>query len=204
MNPRATTKSRATPHSALACPHPWHLRRSTQILDAGGVIAYPTEAVYGLGCDPLNAAAVMRILELKQRPMEAGLILIAADFAQLATFLQPLTPAIRRRVEATWPGPVTWLLPARPEVPLWLRGRHATLAVRVTAHAGTAALCRSFGGALVSTSANPRGREPARTPTKVHRYFTGLIDYVLPGSLGQRRRPSEIRDGLSGAIVRGG
>ena len=198
------TKSRATPNPVQPCPQPWHLRRATQILSAGGVIAYPTEAVYGLGCDPLDATAVMRILELKQRPLEAGLILIAADFSQLTSFLEPLTPAVQRRVAATWPGPVTWLLPARPEVPLWLRGQHTTLAVRVTAHAGTAALCRSFGGALVSTSANPRGHEPARTSTKVHQYFSDLIDYVLPGSLGRQRRPSEIRDGLSGAIVRGG
>lgn len=170
----------------------------------GAVIAYPTEAVYGLGCDPLDAAAVARLLDLKQRPASAGLILIAADFAQLEPFLEPLSPALRRTVFATWPGPVTWLLPARPEVPVWLRGQHDSLAVRVTAHAGSAALCRAFGGALVSTSANPHGRTPARTPLQLHRYFGNDLGYLLPGPLGGRLRPSEIRDGRSGQIVRNG
>ncbi|HEY9198139.1 MAG TPA: Sua5/YciO/YrdC/YwlC family protein [Gammaproteobacteria bacterium] len=189
-----------TPPAAV--PQAWQLRRAARLLHDGGVIAYPTEAVYGLGCDPLNAQAVMRLLKLKQRPVEAGLILIAADFAQVEPFLQPLTSTVRRKLFATWPGPVTWLLPARPETPVWLRGRHATLAVRVTAHAGTAALCRSFGGALVSTSANPRGREPARSLLQVRRYFGDALDYLLPGPLGGRRQPSEIRDATTGRILR--
>lgn len=185
-------------------PQPWHLRRAARLLHGGAVIAYPTEAVYGLGCDPLDARAVMRLLELKQRPIEAGLILIAADFAQVEAFLEPLSSALRRKVFATWPGPVTWLLPARPDVPTWLRGRHNSLAVRVTAHAGCAALCRAFGGPLVSTSANPRGRAPARTSLQIHRYFNAAIDYLLPGPLGARARPSAIRDARTGKILRNG
>ncbi len=183
---------------------PWHLRETCRRLEAGGVIAYPTEAVYGLGCDPLNARAVLRLLELKQRPMEAGLILIAADISQIEPFLEPLSPALRRSVCATWPGPITWLLPARPETPEWLRGRHQTLAVRVTAHPGCAALCRAFGGALVSTSANPRGALPARNKLQIHRYFNDSIDYLVPGPLGQSLRPSEIRDARTGDILRNG
>lgn len=197
-------RSARTEVSLAAVPLPWHLRTATRLLNDGAVIAYPTEAVYGLGCDPLNAQAVMRLLKLKQRPVEAGLILIAADFAQVEPFLQPLTSAVRRKLFATWPGPVTWLLPARPEVPAWLRGRHATLAVRVTAHAGTAALCRSFGGALISTSANPRGREPARSILQVRRYFGDTLDYLLPGPLGGRSLPSEIRDAATGRVLRTG
>mgnify|MGYP001151955027 CR=1 FL=1 len=146
----------------------------------------------------------MRLLELKQRPIEAGLILIAADFAQLDPFLEPVPSALRRKLSTTWPGPVTWLLPARPDVPVWLRGRHVSLAVRVTAHAGSAALCRCFGGALVSTSANPRGREPARSPLQIRRYFGDSLDYLLPGPLGGRQRPSEIRDARTGRILRTG
>jgi len=183
---------------------PWHLRRAAQLLRDGAVIAYPTEAVYGLGCDPLNAQAVMRLLELKQRPLEAGLILIAADFNQVEHFLEPVSASLRRKIFATWPGPVTWLLPARPEVPVWLRGRHDSLAVRVTAHAGCAALCRAYGGALVSTSANPRGRKPAQTPLQLRRYFDDSIDYLLPGPLGTRTRPSEIRDARTGKVLRNG
>jgi L-threonylcarbamoyladenylate synthase len=166
------------------------------------VIAYPTEAVYGLGCDPLDGAAVSRLLALKGRTAGKGLILIAARFAQLAPFLEPLAPALATRVLATWPGPVTWLLPARPAVPPWLRGEHDTLAVRVTAHPLAAALCTAFGGALVSTSANRAGRPPARSPLAVRRAFDGELDVVLHGPLGPGNRPTEIRDGRSGAVVR--
>lgn len=193
-----------TDTAVSAVARPWQLRRAAQLLRDGAVIAYPTEAVYGLGCDPLNAQAVMRLLTLKQRPVEAGLILIAAEFAQVEAFLEPVPAALKRKLFATWPGPVTWLLPARPEVPAWLRGRHDSLAVRVTAHAGSAALCREFGGALVSTSANPRGRAPARTPLQLRRYFGDSLDYLLPGPLGGRRRPSEIRDARSGRVLRMG
>jgi L-threonylcarbamoyladenylate synthase len=185
-------------------PHAWHLREAARRLHAGAVIAYPTEAVYGLGCDPLDAAAVERILALKQRPISSGLILIAADYTQIEPFLEPLPAVLRRKVFATWPGAVTWLLPARPEVPVWLRGVHDSLAVRVTAHAGSAALCTAFGGALVSTSANPHGRVPARSPLQVRRYFGDGLTYILPGPLGGRLRPSEIRDGRSGRVVRTG
>ena len=202
MSPRATTRPDAA--ASTIAPQAWHLRRAARLLHNGAVIAYPTEAVYGLGCDPLNAQAVMRLLELKHRPIEAGLILIAADFAQVEPFLEPLSAALRRKIFATWPGPVTWLLPARRDVPVWLRGRHDSLAVRVTAHAGCAALCRAYGGALVSTSANPHGRAPARTPLQVRRYFNDSIDYRLPGPLGNATRPSEIRDARTGNILRNG
>jgi L-threonylcarbamoyladenylate synthase len=199
----AATTLKAIDSTAPAPTSPWQLREARRCLDRGDVLAYPTEAVYGLGCDPLNAAAVMRLVALKQRPLEAGLILIAADFTQIEPFVAPLPAPVRRRVFASWPGPVTWLLPARPDVPTWLRGRHATLAVRITAHPGSRALCRTFGGALVSTSANPHGRPPARTALQVQRYFGAKIA-VVPGPLGNRPRPSEIRDAATGRVLRTG
>lgn len=173
------------------------------MLRDGGVIAYPTEAVYGLGCDPLNRAAVMRLLAIKQRPVAKGLILIADDFSRLLPFVQPPDDVLQQRLDASWPGPVTWLLPARPETPTWLRGRHTSIAVRVTAHRGAAALCAAFGGALVSTSANRLGQPPARTPLQVRQRCSG-VDLVLHGATGGRRRPSEIRDARSGELVRAG
>lgn len=185
-------------------PHPFQIRRAVRVLRSGGVIAYPTEAVYGLGCDPLNAAAVHRILELKLRPWQKGLILIASDQQQLAPFIQPLSTELQAQLDQSWPGPVTWLLPARPEVPRWLRGEHDSIAVRVTAHLGTIALCQGFGGAIVSTSANPATIEPARDPLKVRRYFSQRLDMILHGPSSGRGRPSEIRDGRSGTLVRAG
>lgn len=179
----------------------WHIKRAAAILHQGGIVAYPTEGVWGLSCDPGNAEAVLRLLALKQRPWHKGLILIAAGFEQLAPFVTA-TPAMLKRVRATWPGPVTWLLPARDATPRWLRGMHRTVAVRVTAHPLAAALCRCFGGALVSTSANIASRAAARRRLQVQRYFGADLDYIVPGALGAQRGATEIRDAHSGAVVR--
>ncbi len=182
----------------------FHLRAARRTLQAGGIVAYPTEAVYGLGCDPNNPDAVMRLLALKHRPWQKGVILIASALDQLEPYLQPLSPPIAARVQATWPGPVTWLLPARPEVPWWIRGEHRTLAVRVTAHPLAASLCHAFGGPLVSTSANLAGHEPARSALRVRRELGEKVDYILHGPLGTLAQPTEIRDAETGRIIRAG
>lgn len=171
-----------------------HLRR-------GGVLAYPTESCYGLGCDPRKRQAVKRVLALKQRSQSKGLILIAANVQQLRPYLAKLTPELDTRMRARWPGPHTWLVPASRHCPPWLRGDHPTLAVRVTAHRGAAELCRLAGMALVSTSANLSGGKPARTRAECLRLF-GRRALVLPGRIGTRRRPSTIQDLVSGKIIR--
>jgi len=178
------------------------LRLAAHWIKAGGVVAYPTEAVYGLGCDPWNGDAVRRILAMKQRPESKGLILIAATFRQLDPFVEPLEPGRMAAILATWPGPLTWLLPARPETPAWLRGEHANLAVRVTAHPLAAALCWAADRALVSTSANRATRLPARTALEVRLRLGGGADYLLTGSCGGRAQCSSIRDGYSGRLLR--
>lgn len=166
------------------------------------MVAYPTEAVYGLGCHPRNERAVRRILALKGRPWQKGLILIAARLDQLLPFIGPLNEALLERVSATWPGPSTWLLPARAGVPRWLRGEHDTLACRVTAHPQARRLCELAGTALVSTSANPAGASPARTTDQVLRYFPAGLDFVVAGAVGGHGAPTEIRDARTGRIVR--
>jgi L-threonylcarbamoyladenylate synthase len=181
----------------------WHIREAVRRIAAGGVIAYPTGTVYGLGCDPFNGAAVLQLLELKHRTMEQGVILIASELPQLEPLLLPLTPASRKRLAHRHSRPVTWTLPCREEVPAWLRGSHATLAVRLTRHPIARALCEHWNGPLVSTSANRHGRRPATTALAVHRLFAGSLDYILHGDCGNGR-PSEIRDGLSGQILRHG
>lgn len=178
------------------------LRLAARILRQDGVIAYPTEAVYGLGCNPWARDAVERILTIKCRDMDKGLILIAANVEQLRPFVKELTPARMAEIRATWPGPNTWLLPARDEVPRWLRGRFETLAVRVTAHPIAAALCRAFGGALVSTSANRANHPPARTALQVRLRLGAELDAVLGGPCGGCDRPSTIRDGRTGQVLR--
>ena len=178
------------------------LRRAARIVNSGGVIAYPTEAVYGLGCDPANEAAVWRILKLKQRPMSKGLILIAAQFEHLTPWLAPLPETAHTELMKTWPGPVTWLLPIHQNTPQWLTGDHATLAVRVSNHPLVRALCQHLGGALVSTSANIAGRLPARNPLRVRRQFGTQIDCIVSARVGTASKPSVIRDWATGQVVR--
>lgn len=180
------------------------VRSAVRVIRSGGIIAYPTEAVYGLGCDPRNEQSVRRLLALKRRPLHKGLILIAADFSQLVPFLLPLDPGDRATLAATWPGPYTWLVPARTDTPRWLRGRHDTLAVRVTAHPLAAALCRACGHPLVSTSANFSRRPPARTALAVRRQLGNAIDALLSGPTGGAAKPTAICDLRTGRQVRSG
>jgi L-threonylcarbamoyladenylate synthase len=166
------------------------------------VIAYPTETVFGLGCNPFNPVAVLRLLDLKQRNIEQGLILIASDFAQLEPLLMPLSAAVRNRILKTWPGPVTWTLPCLPTTPSWLRGNHRSLAVRLTSHPLARSLCESWNGPLVSTSANHHGKRPATSALGVRLAFDAELDYILHGKVTGTGKPSEIRDGITGRVLR--
>lgn len=186
---------------SLVLPSPAHLRAAVSLLQSGGVIAYPTEGVWGLGCDPFNEAAVRRLLDLKQRPESKGLIIIAASLAQIERWLTALDDGQRAACAATWPGPYTWVVPAAA-APAWLRGQHDSIAVRVTAHPGVQALCNAFGGALVSTSANISGHPPARDVLELKQQFGDGLDYILQGQLGGDGKPSEIRDARTGIVLR--
>ena len=172
-----------------------------QFLKRGGLIAYPTESCYGLGCDPANRRAVLRLLKLKGRPQHKGLILVAAEFRQLQPYVGKLSVVDHQRIYATWPGPHSWLLPAAPSCPRWLTGKHSSLAVRVTAHQGAVQLCRGLQMALVSTSANTSGARPSKTYRECLRLFGQQVK-VIPGRIGKRRKPSIIQDLATGAIFR--
>jgi L-threonylcarbamoyladenylate synthase len=180
----------------------FRLRLAVRWIEAGGTIAYPTEAVFGLGCDPADPLAVSRLLAIKQRSPDKGLILVAADWSQLRPWVEELSTSMEQRLRRSWPGPVTWLVPAADNCPYWLTGAHTTLAVRVSAHPVVNALCTAWGGALVSTSANKSNQRPARSVLEVQLRFATSIDYILPGPLGGRRQPTTIRDLATGRIVR--
>jgi L-threonylcarbamoyladenylate synthase len=181
------------------------LDAAAALLHGGGVLASPTEAVFGLGCDPHDRVAFERLFALKQRPPTQGVLLIAADFGQVERYIDraSVPQAMLQQVLASWPGPYTWIFPRSTEVPDWVAGNHAGIALRVTAHEPAAALCRAYGGALVSTSANPHGQPPARAAEQVADYFGDALDGVLEAPLGGQRSPTVIRDVLSGAIIRG-
>lgn len=167
----------------------------------GGVVAYPTEAVFGLGCDPDDTAALTRLLALKHRPATHGLILLAASFEQALPFFEDPGAQIMARIQRSWPGPTTWILPAAQVHPLVTGGRN-TVAIRVTDHPLCQALCGEFGGAIVSTSANITGHRPARNVLQVRKQFGITLDGIVNGKLGTARQPSQIIDAASNRILR--
>jgi len=178
------------------------LRKGIDALHSGGVIACPTEAVWGLSCDPFNELAVAKLLTLKRREISKGLVLVAAHESQLDHLLQGLPAPARARLALSWPGPTTWLIPHHHRVPHWVHGNHDTVAVRVSAHLVVGALCENFGGVLVSSSANPSGSRPARHAFQVRRYFGAALDHIVPGALGGAGRPTVIKHLLSDEIIR--
>lgn len=178
------------------------IKRAARTVLNGGVIAYPTEAVYGLGCNPYNEQAVDRLLRIKQRDPIHGLILIGQTLEHFSDFIKPLQAPIKDKIMASWPGPHTWLLPARDDCPFRLRGRHDSIAVRITSHPLCRQLCRQAGMALVSTSANRRGHPAATNTAQVRRTLGKELDYILPGKTSGDRQPSQIRDALTGRRIR--
>ncbi|MBF8268364.1 MAG: hypothetical protein HW386_73 [Gammaproteobacteria bacterium] len=179
----------------------WHITQASRYLARGGVIAYPTESVYGLGCNPWEAKAVERILTLKQRDPAKGLIVVAATIEQLEPLVDLTSAVPLATIMNTWPGPVTWVLPEKKGVPVWLRGAQGGIAVRVSAHPLVQALCLAA-GLLVSTSANPEGYTPAKTANRVRAYFGNQLDYIVPGPTGRADSPTEIRHAVSGKLLR--
>lgn len=177
------------------------IRKVRAHIAQGGLIAYATESCYGLGCDPRSARAVRHLLQLKGRPQSKGLILIADRYSRLRRYVLPPTEEQSRQLDQAWPGPHTWLMPASRHTPHWLRGRHESIAVRVTAHPDAAGLCRALGTALVSTSANRAGLRPLKTHSACVQAF-GQSVLVLPGRVGARKTPSTIQHLLTGKVVR--
>lgn len=175
--------------------------RGARILRGGGVIAYPNESVYGLGCLPGNEPAVERVLRLKGRDRSLGLILIAGEWEQFDGWVAKLSTAPDFGELQESEG-VTWVVPASSDTPEWITGGRDTVAVRRSMHPLAAALSQALDSPLVSTSCNPHGMPPARTEAQARRYFADKVDWVLPGECGPLEGPSEIRDAATGAVLR--
>ena len=170
-----------------------------EIFQNGGIFSYPTEAVYGLGCDPDNEKAVQRLLSIKNRPIEKGLILVASDFSQVEKYLQHLSQA---QQEFTKPSDTTYIFPALASTPKWLTGDFDSLAIRISKHPLVRELCINLDSPLVSTSANLSGLEPAKSVEQVAKQLGGVIDAILEGNTGDSQKPSVIRDSISRQIIR--
>lgn len=180
------------------------MESAIQAYQEGGVIAYPTEAVFGLGCDPSNQAAVEKLLAIKQRPVEKGLILLAANYSQLLNYVEDsLIPQDKRfSVLSRWPDGITQVLPAKADIPTFLSGQFSTIAVRVTSQPDVVALCNAVDGPIVSTSANLTGEEPARTWQQAQEALGEEVDFIVKGQTLGFTQPSKVIDGLTGEVFR--
>lgn len=175
---------------------------AAQCVRAGGIIAYPTEAVFGLGCDPQDEDAVQRLLHIKRRLPSKGLILVASRFNQLLPYCETLPEDRLEIVRSSWPGPYTWLIPAKKTCPVLLTGSHTSIAVRVSAHPAVRALCQLCGHALVSTSANRSHDKPALSSAEVFVEFGNDVNYIVSGTIRGKKKPTTIRDAMSGKLIR--
>lgn len=193
-----------------ALNNPWALHPRIRIaaaaIKSGGIVAYPTEAVWGLGCDPFNPRAVDRLLQIKQRPLHKGVILLAADFAQAENLLTHLSAEQIAIIKSSWPKAITWLIPnsghKHKKIPEWICGQYPAFALRVTNHPIASALAKAVGHPIVSTSCNPSNQSPAKNIHQVRKYFPIQLDAIVAGNLGGNKNPSEIRDLLTGNIIR--
>jgi L-threonylcarbamoyladenylate synthase len=177
----------------------WSISRAADTLLGGGVIAYPTEGVFGLGCMPDDDEAVARVLSIKRRSPTKGLILIAADKSQLHDWID-LGDSELPELNAS--RPTTWIAPARAYVSPLVRGDHPGLAVRLTSNATAAAICRAVDSPIISTSANLAGQRTVRNGLVLRRKFGACVDYIVPGACGPSSGPSEIRDLATGKVIR--
>lgn len=183
----------------MKLPSPTRLRA---YLAHGGIIAYPTEYCYGLGCNPRHLGALKKLLHLKKRPQHKGLIVIGSDLKQLQPLLFRLPENTKKALSHTWPAAKTFVLPAKATILPHLRGhRRNCLAVRIPDHKGARQLCTLAKMPLVSTSCNHAKGKPCRTAREVRRLF-GKRVWLISGQTGKRQRPSEIIDWYNGAILR--
>lgn len=185
--------------SQMACGI--NLQQAITCLQNGKIIAYPTEGVYGLGCDPFNSIAVARLLAMKQRDSAKGLILIANSWSQIEKLIEPLSASQLNTVNSTWPGPTTWVFPASDQAPKWITGEHATIAIRITDHPIASLLCEQFNRPIVSTSANLSGMLPATTHLEVADNFNQLC-CIVEGAVGQLSKPTVMKDVITNRVIR--
>ncbi len=176
------------------------LCKAKALIAAGGVVLHATEGVWGFACDPFSQRAVQRVLAIKARPEDKGLIVIGADLAQFSAELTPLPASAQDAIRASWPGAITWVVP-NVRFPSWVTGGRATVAVRVPGHSQARALANAAGQPLVSTSANRSGAAATVTEAEARAQFAADVDLVLPGAVLNPGQPSQMRS-LDGERLR--
>jgi L-threonylcarbamoyladenylate synthase len=177
------------------------INQAVKALREGGIIAYPTEGVFGLGCDPFNETAVLRLLKIKQRKVEKGLILIASSWDQVKDLVK--TNLFKScTIKPNSKKPITWVFPATKKVPFWISGKFDSVAIRVTLHPVAKKLCQKLGGPIISTSANLVDKDPAKNSKQVSEQFASVVDFIVSGRVGNLKKPTEIREVKTNKIIR--
>ncbi len=178
------------------------LEIAAEVIKKGGIVAYPTEGVYGLGCDPFNKVAVDKILALKQRTVAKGLIIIAANWRQVQSLTQPISPSrLKQVLQTSKEEAITWIFPASDKVPNWITGNFTSIALRITQHPVAKTLCELV-GPLVSTSANVTMETSAKTAAEVTTIFGTKVDLVINAPVGNLAKPTPILNAIDGEILR--
>jgi len=183
-------------------PSQFQIQQAVNIIQNGGVIAYATEAVYGLGCDPDNDHAIEHILEIKGRNAKQGFILIASEVNQLKKYLGELNANEKKALATSWPKPTTLILTANDSISDLITGGRSTIAVRITSHHDTKKLCEALGHPLISTSANLSGQPAIRNVWQLEKVFATNVNYIFPSSLGRANKPSTIINASTGQVLR--
>ncbi len=174
---------------------------ASNLLHDGEIIIYPTESIYGIGCDPWNESSVNKIYEIKNRPSNKPMIIVGSDIAQIEKLVD--VRSLNRSVIDSWPGHSTWLIPSNKSCPPWLKDAiTAKVAIRISEHETVKKLCIDFGKPLISTSANLSEVLPSKDKAEIEKIFSSSIEYIVEGLLGGSESPSIIRDMLTGEIVR--
>lgn len=181
----------------------WPITIASHVIRDGGVIAYPTETVWGLGCDPFNIGALERVIEIKKRDADKGLILVAANIEQFDFLLHDADEQTIEKLKASWPGAVTWLVPHNNRVPQLVHGQFDTVAIRVSSHPMVQQLCSEVAGPIVSTSANFSGKPTVRSAVQTQCVLGRYLDFILSGPVGLANAPSRIIDMKTGRVIRG-
>jgi L-threonylcarbamoyladenylate synthase len=166
------------------------IRHAAHIIKSGGIIAYPTDTIYGLGCDPYNICAIEKINIIKQRPLNKKFILLAGHFNQIKPLIKMDKNQEKIILRAT--QPTSWVVNAGPHAPKWLIDNNGTLTIRVSQNNIVQRLCHILGHAIISTSANPSGKTPAKNSLELHKYFHHTVDKILASNKKLTNKPSKI------------
>lgn len=164
------------------------------VIANGGIIAFRTDTFYGLGADPFNSEAVKKIKQLKCGEGDKPILIVISDREQVGRFISEPSHTFDLLARSFWPGPLTLIGKAVPEVSEEITASTQTIGLRLPGDGDVCSLVRVCGGALTATSANPSHREPARTAQEVRSYFGDAVDLIVDGGDAKVDQPSTVVD----------